>query len=236
MLLTTNAPLVFNRFILKQTPFDPLRDFEPIIFATVTPIALAVHPSVPASSVAEFIDHAKRHPGEIGFASSGVGSPHHVDGEMLRSLAAIDIRHIPYRGAAPAIADLTGGHVKAGFITLGLISQLAAEGKVRILAVTDDTRSDLAPEIPTIGEAVPAYRGAPTGWHGFLAPRGTPTEIVDRLNAEIDKALADPGVRMRLRAAGILAMGGNPATLTDRIKAETAVVEEQFRQIGLKPE
>jgi tripartite-type tricarboxylate transporter receptor subunit TctC len=236
LLLTTNAPLVFNRFVLKQMPFDPLKDFEPIIFATVTPIALAVHPSLPVNSVAEFIDYAKRNPGEIGFASSGIGSPHHVDGEMLKAMAGIDIRHIPYRGAAPAITDLAGGHVKSGFITLGLISQLAADGKVRILAVTDDARTDLAPEVPTIGETLPAYRGAPTGWHAFLAPRGTPAAVVARLNAEIGKALADDRVKQQLRAAGILTTGGAPAALMERIKAETAVVEEQFKRIGLWPE
>lgn len=236
ILLTTNAPLVFNRFVLKQTPFDPLEDFEPIIFATVTPLALVVHPSLPVKSVAEFVDYAKRNPGEIGFASSGIGSPHHVDGEMLKSVANIDIRHIPYRGAAPAITDLAGGHVKAGIITLGLISQLAADGKVRIVAVTDDARSGLAPDVPTIGETLPAYRGAPTGWHAFLAPRGTPAAVVERLNVEIGKALADARVKQQLRAAGILTAGGRPAALTERIKAETAVVAEQFQRIGLKPE
>jgi len=236
LLLTTNAPLVFNRFVLKQTPFDPLKDFEPIAFAAVTPIALAIHPSLPANSVAQFIDYAKRHPGVVGFASSGVGSPHHVDGEMLKALAGIDIRHIPYRGAASAISDLVGGHVKSGFITLGLILQLAAEGKIKILAVTDDARSELAPNIPTIGETVPAYRGAPTGWHAFLAPRGTPAPIIDRLNSEIGKALANPDVRRRLRTAGVLAAGGRPAELTARIKAETTVVAEQFQRIGLTPQ
>ena len=235
-MLTTNAPLVFNRFVLKQTPFDPLFDFEPIAFATVTPIALVVHPSLPANSVADFVAYAKRHPGEIGFASSGVGSPHHVDGEMLKAVAGIDIRHIPYRGAAPAITDLAGGHIKAGFITLGLISQLAGEGKVKVLAVTDDVRTELAPDVPTILETLPAYRGAPTGWHAFLAPRGTPPDIVGKLNLEIVKALADPQVRGVLRNAGIIAKGGKPAELTERIKAETAVVKQQFDRIGLNPE
>jgi tripartite-type tricarboxylate transporter receptor subunit TctC len=236
VLLTTNAPLVFNRFLLKQNSFDPVADFEPIIFATVTPIALAVNPALPVNSVADYVAYARDHPGEIDFASSGVGSPHHVDGEMLKAATGIDIRHVPYRGAAPAITDVAGGHVKSGFITLGLISQLAADGKIRILAVTDDERSDLAPNVPAITETFPAYRGAPTGWHAFLAPRGTPAFVIERLNSEIGKALADVQIRAQLRVAGVLAVGGTPAALTERIKSETETVRAQFKRMGITPE
>lgn len=236
LLLTTNAPLVLNQFFLKSMPFDPVGDFEPIIFASVTPIALVVNQAQPVATLAEFIAHAKKNPGAIGFASSGTGSPHHMDGEMFKAAAGVDIRHVPYRGASPAINDLAGGHIQAGFVTLGLVRQLAEVGALRILAVTDDARSDLAPDIPAIGEVVPVYRGAPTGWHGFLAPRGTPADIVGRLNLEIGKALADPDVKRKLRGAGVLTTGGTPADLAALIKRETAVVKELVTKIGLKPE
>lgn len=236
LLLTTNAPLVFNRYILKDTPFDPIADFEPIIFATVTPIAVVVHRDQPMTSFADFLAYAKSHPGEIGFASSGTGSPHHLDGELLKTAAGVDIRHVPYRGASPAINDLAGGHIQAGFITLGLVRQLADSGVLKILAVTDDARSDLAPDVPAIGEIVPAYRGAPTGWHAFLAPRGTPAPIVAKLHDEIARALADPDIKAKLRNAGILVAGGTAADLTARIKAESAVVKDLVAKIGLAPQ
>lgn len=236
ILLTTNAPLVLNRFVMKDVGFDPLSDFEPVIVSTVTPIALAVHRSQPFNRVADLIAHAKANPGAIGYASSGTGSPHHFSGELLKSAAGIDIRHVPYRGASPAINDLVGGHVQAGFVTLGLILPHVKAGSLKVLAVVDDARSDLAPDVPTIAETIPSYRNAPTGWHAFLTPRGTPAEIVQKLNAEIGRALADTATRAKLHAAGILVAGGKPAEVTARIKAESGVVKGLAEKIGLKPE
>jgi tripartite-type tricarboxylate transporter receptor subunit TctC len=236
LLLTTNAPLVLNQFVLKAMPFDAARDFEPVILATLTPIALVVHSSLPVTTLPEFVAFARRNPGKIGFASSGTGSPHHMAGEMLKTAAGIDIRHVPYRGAAPAINDVVAGHVQSGFITLGTILPFAKRGEVRVLAVIEDERSDLAPDVPMIGETVAGYRRASTGWHAFLAPRGTPGPITAKLNERIEAALADPEVKAKLHVAGILTVGGAPGAVTNRIKAEVEVVRALFANSGIVPE
>ena len=236
LLLTTNAPLVLNQFVLKNMPFDAVRDFEPVILATLTPIALVVHSSLPASTLPDYIAFAKRNPGTIGFASSGTGSPHHMAGELLKSAAGIDIRHVPYRGAVPAINDVVAGHVQSGFITLGTILPFAKRGEVRVLAVIEDQRSDLAPDVPMIGETIGSYRRASTGWHAFLAPRATPAPIIAKLNARIGAALAAPEVKVKLHAAGILTVGSEPRAVTDRITAEVEVVKGLFANSGIVPE
>jgi tripartite-type tricarboxylate transporter receptor subunit TctC len=236
LLLTTNAPLAINQFILREMPFDPAADLTPLTLAAVTPIALVVHPSLPAATVAEFVAHARANPGRISFASSGTGSPHHLQGELFKSAAGIDIQHVPYRGAAPAITDLVGGHVPAGFITLGVALPHHRAGRLRILAVGEDERSALAPEIPTIGETLPSYRGAPTGWHAFLAPRGTPPELAARLSADLRQALSGEDTRTRLAAAGIVVTLGDGAALARRMREEAAVVRDIVRRIGLQPE
>jgi tripartite-type tricarboxylate transporter receptor subunit TctC len=236
LLLTTNAPLAINQFTLREMPFDPAADLTPLLLAAVTPIALVVHPSVPAATVAEFVAHARANPGRIGFASSGAGSPHHLQGELFKSAAGIDMQHVPYRGAAPALTDLVGGHVPAGFVTLGLALPHHRAGRLRILAVGEDERSALAPEVPTIGEAVPGYRGAPTGWHAFLAPRGIAPELARRLSADLRQALSGDDTRTRLAAAGIVVTLADAETLARRMREEAAVVRDIVRRIGLQPE
>lgn len=236
LLITTNAPLVFNRFFLKQMPFDPLTDLEPIMLSTITPIALAVHSSLPVKSIAELVEHARRNPDAISFGSSGTGSPHHLAGELLKSVAGISMRHVPYRGSTPAITDLVGGHVNAGFITMGFILPHAQSGSVRLIAMIEDKRASLLPDLPTIGETMPAYRNAPTGWQAFMAPRATPQPIVGRLNAEIGKALTDSKLVKLLEANGVQVAGGPPSVITARIKAEMEVVRPLVEKLGIRPE
>lgn len=236
LLITTNAPLVFNRFFMKQMPFDAQADLEPIILSTITPIALAVHASLPVKSIAELVEHARRNPDAISFASSGAGSPHHVAGELLKSVAGIAMRHVPYRGSSPAITDLIGGHVNAGFITMGFILPHAKAGSVRLLAMVEDKRATLLPDLPTIGETLPGYRNAPSGWQAFLAPRATPKPVIARLNAEIGKALGDPRLVALLAASGVQVGGGPPGLVTERIKSETEVMRTLAPTIGIKQE
>jgi tripartite-type tricarboxylate transporter receptor subunit TctC len=236
LLITTNAPLVFNRFFMKQMPFDALNDLAPVILSTITPIALAVHASLPVTSIAELLEHARRNPDSISFASSGAGSPHHIAGELLKSAAGISMRHVPYRGSSPAITDLIGGHVNAGFITMGFILPHAKSGSVRLLAMIEDARAPLLPDLPTISETVPAYRNAPTGWQAFMAPRETPSPVIARLNAEIGKALTDRKLIDLLAQAGVQVAGGTPELVTERIKAETEVMRILAPKIGIQPE
>ena len=146
LLLTTSAPLVFNQFTFKDMPFDPLKDFAPIVATSQGSIAVVVHKSLPVGTIAELIAYAKANPGKLSYGSSGAGSPHHLCGEYLRKLAGIDMVHVPYRGSAPAMSDLVAGQIPMGFITLGAILPQARTGAVKILAITDDVRSTQTPE------------------------------------------------------------------------------------------
>jgi tripartite-type tricarboxylate transporter receptor subunit TctC len=193
---------------------------------------LVVAANVPVATVAEFIAYAKANPGKLSYASSGVGSPHHIDGEYLKDVAGIDMTHVPYRGAAPAVNDVVGGQISAGIISYGNIVQFAREGKVKVLGLVGDTRSPLAAEVPLIVESVPGFVSAPNGWNAMLAPSGTPKEIVARLNKDINDVLSDPQIRKRLAAAHYTPIGGTPQDLTAKMKKETEIGDRLAAKIG----
>lgn len=224
LLLTTNAPLVLNKYFNKMS-FDPFKDLQPIVATSEGPNALVVATNVPATTVREFVDYAKANPGKLSFASSGVGSPHHIDGEYLKDIAGIDMTHVPYRGAAPAVNDVVGGQIPVGIISYGNIAQFAKEGKARVLGLVGDTRSPLAPDVPLIVESLPGFVSAPNGWNAVLAPAGTPADIVAKLNKDINEALNDEGLKKRLAAAFYSPIGGSPEALTAKMKKETEVAD-----------
>lgn len=234
LLLTTNAPLVLNKYFSKM-PFDPYKDLQPIVAVSEGPNALVVAAQVPAANVAEFLAYAKANPGKLSYASSGVGSPHHFDGEYLKDVAGIDMTHVPYRGAAPAVNDIVAGQIPAGIISYGNIVQFARAGKVKVLGLVGDTRSSLAPDLPLIGESVPGFVSAPNGWNAVLAPAGTPSHIVAKLNADINDALKDPELKKRLAASYYTAIGGPPDALTAKMKKEAAVADRLAAKIGIAP-
>jgi tripartite-type tricarboxylate transporter receptor subunit TctC len=184
--------LALNPSVHPNLPYDPVRDFAPVALCVTTPLYLVVHPSVPARSVKELIALAKARPGSITFGSGGTGSSNHLAGELFKSLARVDLLHVPYKGAGPAMVDVMAGHVALMFGAAGLAE--AKAGKVRVLGVTSAKRSVTAPELPTLIEAgVPGYEA--TIWFGLLAPAGTPAAIVSRLSQAVGKALAQPRVR-----------------------------------------
>jgi tripartite-type tricarboxylate transporter receptor subunit TctC len=184
--------LALNPGVHSNLPYDPVRDFAPVALCVTTPLYLVVHPSVPARSVKELIALAKARPGSITFGSGGTGSSNHLAGELFKSLARVDLLHVPYKGAGPAMVDVMAGHVALMFGAAGLAE--AKAGKVRVLGVTSAKRSVTAPELPTLIEAgVPGYEA--TIWFGLLAPAGTPAAIVSRLSQAIGIALAQPRVR-----------------------------------------
>jgi tripartite-type tricarboxylate transporter receptor subunit TctC len=200
--------------------YDPATDLQPVILLAESPSVLLVKQSLPVKSVAELLAYARAHPGKLTYGSAGTGSAMHMAAELLRSMAQIDYVHVPYRGGAPAMADLLGGQIDLMFDSLGTAHQQIASGKVRALAVTSTTRNASLPDVPTLAEAgVPGYASVP--WYEISAPRGVPPVIVNKLNAELNVALKSPDLVQRWEALGVLPLGGSPADAVARNQAET---------------
>jgi len=225
-----------NKFLFKQMPFDPVTDFEPVVFTHVVPLVLAVHPSVPAKNVRELIAWIKANPDKASFASSGKGSSLHMAAELFKSMAGITtMLHVPYRGSSAAHPDLLGGRTAMIFDTITAILPHVQSGGVRALAVTTAKRSAALPDLPTVAESGLAGYDANT-WGGILAPAGTPKDIVAKLNAEINKALAAEDVRAKLFASGIDIQGSAPERFADYIKAEVVKWAKVTKDAGIAPE
>lgn len=219
--------------LFSKLSYDPLKDFTPILHATASANILVVHPSVPAKTVKELVAYAKANPGKLTYASQGNGSSGHVVGEQFKRLAGVNIVHVPYRGAAPAIQDLVAGHVSMMFDIVPLARTHIASGKTRALAVASPQRLAAVPNVPTMAEAgFPQIEGGP--WFGFVAPAGTPKAIVDLLNAEGRKAFSAPDVRDRFLVQGILLPLGSPEQYGDFIKAEHKRWGQIIRSVGIQ--
>ncbi|WP_354683825.1 tripartite tricarboxylate transporter substrate binding protein [Cupriavidus necator] len=224
-----------NPSMVRKLPFDTVKSFEPVVQTHVVPLMLVVSPSVPAKSVKELIAYGKSHPGELSFASSGSGGAPHFSGELFKSMAGLDMVHVPYKGSTLAHPDLTSGRVSLMFDTVAAISPQVKAGKVRVLAVTTTKPAAIAPQVPTMAEAgLPGYDTST--WGGFLAPAGTPKAVIDKLNAAINQALAAPDVRERLLAAGIEPAGGSPAQFAGFIQIEMVKWAKVAKNAGIQPE
>jgi tripartite-type tricarboxylate transporter receptor subunit TctC len=225
-----------NKFLFKQMPFDPVADFEPIVFTHIVPLVLAIHPSVPAKNVRELIAWAKANPDKASFATSGKGSSLHMAAELFKSMGGIPtMLHVPYRGSTAAHPDLLSGRTAMIFDTVTAILPHVQSGGVRAIAVTTEKRSAALPDLPTISESGLTGYDANT-WGGILAPAGTPKPIVATLNAEINKALATEDVRAKLNANGIDIQGGTPERFGAYIKAEVVKWAKVTKDAGIEPE
>jgi tripartite-type tricarboxylate transporter receptor subunit TctC len=193
---------------------------------------MEVNPSVPAKTVPEFIAYARVNPGKINMASVGNGSIPHLSGELFKMMTGVNMVHVPYRGEAPALTDLLGGQVQLYFGTLPGSIEYIKVGKLRALAVTTATRSEALPDVPTLSEFVPNYEAS--GWHGIGVPKNTPTEIVDKLNKEINAALADPKIKARLAALGVTILQGSPADFGKLIADDTEKWAKVIRAVNIK--
>lgn len=219
-LLTTSAVIATNVTLLRL-PFDPVTDLAPVALVVQTPYVLAVHPSLPARSVRELVALANAKPGQILYASSGAGTSTHLAMEMFRSLARIDIMHVPYKGGTPAITAVISGEVHAIFNTITAILPQARAGKLRALAVSNARRVELAPDLPPVAESgLPGFEMI--GWYAIFAPAATPGAIVSQINAEINRILREPDVRQRFLSSGMMPLGGTPEALRDYLKIEIA--------------
>ena len=219
--LRTMGTLAINPSLYSKLRYDPIKDFAPISLTHSTASMLVVHPSVGAKNVKELIALAKAKPGTLTFASAGNGSSSHLSGEMFKSIAGIDITHVPYKGTGPAMADLLTGRISMMFDTISAHIENVNAGKVRALGVTSPKRSPAAPNVPTLAESgLPGFDVSI--WLGVLAPAATPKDIVARLNAEIAKAMADPGMKKQLAGQGIEPMSSTPETFAATIKTDMA--------------
>jgi tripartite-type tricarboxylate transporter receptor subunit TctC len=221
ILMGTVATHALNPAIYKKMPFDAVADFAPISLLVTVPNVLVVNPDLPAKSVQELIALAKEKPGELSYASSGNGTPLHLSGELFKSMAGIDIVHIPYKGAGPALTDLLGNHVSIMFDNLPSSTGYIKEGRLRGLAVTTAERAASMPELPTMAESgLPGYETYT--WNALFAPAGTPPAVIERLNAEAVKAVQDPEVKAKLAEFGATAVGSTPDELAAHVQAELA--------------
>jgi tripartite-type tricarboxylate transporter receptor subunit TctC len=229
ILLGNVGPLAIAGSLYKSLPYDPVGDFAPISLVVTYPNVLVVHPSVPARNVKELIVLARAHPGDLMFASAGNGSSTHLAGELLKSMAKVQMRHVPYKTAAQAVTDVIAGHVNMYFSSVVGALPHTKSGKLRALAVTSTQRSDMMPNVPTIAESgFPSYEAV--NWLGVLAPKGTPKALVDRLHGAISAALKQPDVQARLAEEGTIPVGNSPEAFAAYISAEirkwSAVVRE----------
>jgi tripartite-type tricarboxylate transporter receptor subunit TctC len=217
--LLVNPAHGINTTLYPKLNFNFVRDIAPVAGIMRVPNVMEVHPSVPAKNVAEFIAYAKANPGKINWASSGSGTSVHLSGELFKSMTATDLTHVPYRGSAPALTDLIAGTVHVMFDNMPSSLPHIQAGTLRALGVTTAARSDALPDVPTVAETVPGYEAS--AWFGIGAPKGTPSEIIDKLNKEINAALADPKVKARLAELGGNLIAGTPAEFGKVIGEET---------------
>ena len=208
-LLTVGTAQAINATLYNKLNFHFIRDITPVAGLIRFPNVIVVNPSVPAKTVPELIAYAKASPGKISMASAGIGSGPHVAGELFKMMTGVDMVHVPYRGGGPALTDLLGGQVQVMFGTVPASIEYIRAGRLRALAVTTATRADALPDIPTVGEFLPGYEAS--FWYGVGVPKNTSAEIVEKLNTEINAALADPKIKARLAEWGATALPGSPA-------------------------
>ena len=231
-LLLAGSPAAINATLYDKLNYNFIRDIAPVAGIIRQPFVMAVHPSVPAKTVPEFIAYAKANPGRINMASAGTGAGSHVTGELFKMMAGVDMVHVPYRGAGPALTDLIAGQVQVYFATTVASIEYIRAGRLRALAVTTATRSDALPGIPTVDEFVPGYEAS--SWYGVGAPKATPAEIIEKLNKEINAGLADPKIKARLADLGGDVLALSPADFGKLIAEETEKWGTVVKFTGIK--
>jgi len=233
-ILLIGAFNTFNTALYENLNFVFIRDIAPVASISRNPFVMVVSPSVPAGTVPDFIAYARANPGKLNMGSGGIGSPHHVAGELFMAMTGVNMVHVPFRGDAPLISALLNGQVQVSFPPITVSLEYIRGGKLRALAVTTATRQDVLPGIPTVAEFVPGYEAS--GWLGIGAPKSTPTAIVDRLNGEINAVLTDPEIRAKLASFGDTVLALSPAEFAELIAKDTDKWGKVIRAANIKPE
>jgi tripartite-type tricarboxylate transporter receptor subunit TctC len=235
LLVTVNAPVTMNSLMQKNFPFDPMKAFTPIIKVADVVMTLAVNAKLPVNNVQELIDYAKKNPDQkMSFGSAGIGSAHHIAGELLKQKTGLNMVHVPYRGGGPAIQDLVAGHIPISFGTTPAVLPQAQSGTIRILALAEEKRSPDLPGVPTVAETVPGV--VTYTWVGVFAPAGTPKAIVDRINSIVAETIKKPDVIAKLKTQGATAAGGSPEDLQQSMQKEFDHWTKVIPSIGITPE
>jgi tripartite-type tricarboxylate transporter receptor subunit TctC len=234
-LLGNNSILATNQSLYRNLAYDPVKDFAPVALVAIQPNILVVNPNVPASSVRDLITLAKAKPGTLNYASSGSGAAAHLAGELFKAMTGVQMVHVPYKGAQPALTDLMGGRVQLMFATSASVIPYVKAGRLRALAVTTARRSAAVPELPTVAEAgVPGFEAIT--WHGVVVPAATPPALVERINRDIVHALQDPDLRGRLESLGAEISTGTPRDFADYIAREIPKWAKVVRDSGARAE
>ena len=233
-LLLINSNHTVNATLYDKLNYNFIRDIVPVAAIIRLPLVLVLNPLLPATTLLQFTAHAKANPGKLNYASVGNGSTPHVAGELFKMMTGIDIVHVPYRGAVQALTDLLSGQVQAMFIVPGVVTEHIKAGKLRAVAVTTATRSDVLPDLPTVNSVVTGYEA--TTWFGIGAPKHVPSEIVDKLNKEINAGLADPKMKARFADLGSTELPGSPADFGRLIAEETEKLGKVVKFCGAKVE
>jgi tripartite-type tricarboxylate transporter receptor subunit TctC len=234
-LLGNNSILATNAALYGHLAFDPVKDFAPVALLAIQPNILVVHPSLPVHSVAELIAYAKQHPGKLNYASSGAGAAAHLSGELFKTMAGVDMVHVPYKGAQPALTDVIAGQCQLMFATSASVIPYIKAGRLRALAVTTAQRSASLPDLPSVAEAaVPGFESIT--WHGVVVPAATPTPVVARLNEDINAALRQRDLRARLEALGAEIAGGTPQDFATYIAREIPKWAKVVKDSGARAE
>ena len=234
LLYTTPGPQITNPYLMAKLPYDPMADLTPVSQVAIVSAVLVVNSTIPATNVKELIQYARAHPGKLNFASAGVGSSSHLAGELFKHDAKIDIVHVPYRGTAPALQDLLGGNVAMAFDSIAVYRQFIEAGKLRVLAVSSREPSPLLPKVPPIADNLPGFDASPVNYISVRS--GTPKEIVDRLNREINAVLATSEVKDYLLNNGVIPAGGTVAEVAALVKTESAKWKQVIEVSGAKLE
>jgi len=231
IVLGTSGGLSVIAALGTKLAYDPQKDFAPIGLAVNVPYIFVMHPSIPAANVREFIDHAKKNPGKLNYASSGAGTPNHLGGEMLDMLAGIKTVHVPYKGGGPAMTDLISGQVQYMLSAFPQALPHVKTGRLRAIAVGHPTRTKFAPELPPVADVLPGFNN--TTWYGLLAPARTPRALIEKMNADLNKALVHPELAQRMFAGGVEPASSTPEALAEIIRTETERWRKVIKSAGL---
>lgn len=232
LLVGSMSTHTMNQALYSNMPFDGVKDFTPIAKLALVTNTMVVNPSVPADSVAEFIEYAKARPGEIAYASAGAGSTNHLSAAMFEKATGIEMLHVPYRGGAPAVMDTVGNQTQVLFTAGTQSLPFIKDGKLKLLGVTEDNRAPTLPDVPTVGETIPGYEL--TVWYGAFGPAGLPADMVERLNTEINKALKDPAVIEKMESMAVQVVESTPEEFAADLARDAKKYDQIVRDLGIR--